>query len=87
MEAEVCNRGKCPQDGQWNVWSPWSDCAGSCGTGIITRTRSCVGQQNGGRPCSGTARQSVECDTNIICKGRMLCCMVLMQGSAVTCIC
>lgn len=57
----------CPVDGIWGVWSTYSDCTASCGSGMQTRTRLCTGQSNGGQPCFGSATQAITCSTNINC--------------------
>jgi len=52
-------------DGGWSTWSTWSDCVPSCGTGQRERRRTCDSPRplNGGRECSGPARQADHCDT------------------------
>lgn len=36
----MCDLGECPY---WDKWVGWSQCSSSCGAGIRTRTRSCLG--------------------------------------------
>ena len=66
-----CNRGPCPVHGQWEQWSSWSECSSSCGTGLLRRRRECVGQLYGGNACAGSGHQTVECETNKICQGKL----------------
>jgi len=44
----ICNR-----DGEWTAWNPWSSCDVACGTGVMTRTRSCQGIIGDGSNCTG----------------------------------
>ncbi|KAK0397789.1 hypothetical protein QR680_002271 [Steinernema hermaphroditum] len=51
---------KCKIDGQWSVWTPWSDCSAQCRR---LRTRTCTAPPpfNGGLSCSGNDVESVNC--------------------------
>jgi hypothetical protein len=66
----------CPVNGRWSDWSSWSDpagfsdgaggtCSKSCATGTQTRTRTCTNPapSNGGAPCSGSASEIQNCNT------------------------
>lgn len=45
--------------GEWGAWGSWSTCSVSCGGGVSSRSRSCVG--SGG--CSGDSSQSRSCNS------------------------
>lgn len=49
--------------GQYSAWSGWSECSNTCGDGISFRTRSCDSPEpaNGGRQCSGMAKETKPC--------------------------
>ena len=51
-------------DGNWSEWSSWEECTRSCGRGNRTRTRTCNNPsvQHGGRPCEGTAVETIMCN-------------------------
>lgn len=55
-------------DGRWSEWSQWSNCSATCGNGTTTRTRSCIGPVNGGKPCEGNQTQSKTCNNK--CPGK-----------------
>ena len=42
----------------WSVWGSWSDCSSSCGNGVKSRRRHCIGTPAN---CSGRDRQSTYC--------------------------
>ncbi|KAK4820389.1 hypothetical protein QYF61_025563 [Mycteria americana] len=51
-------------DGNWSEWGLWEECSKSCGQGNKTRTRTCSNPptQHGGKPCDGSAVDSVMCN-------------------------
>ncbi|XP_065187399.1 SCO-spondin-like isoform X2 [Sycon ciliatum] len=55
MQSQPCEVKPCPIDGQWNVWSDWTNCSEWCGTGYQERFRACDSPvpQFGGQPCPG----------------------------------
>jgi len=57
-------------DGQWGVWSGWSECNAKCGTGRKRRYRLCNKPKpsNGGKDCPGDQWQEDNCMTQS-CKG------------------
>nr|XP_027800853.1 complement component C8 beta chain [Marmota flaviventris] len=57
--CEVTSGEDIPIDGKWSCWSQWSPCSG----GHKTRQRQCNNPlpQNGGRPCSGPAGETLRC--------------------------
>ena len=63
-EILPCSTGvNCPIDGNWTLWSPWSSCSASCGTGTQMRERDCAEPLPafGGLPCDGNDLEIREC--------------------------
>eukprot|EP00049_Salpingoeca_infusionum_P002180 m.54611 g.54611 ORF g.54611 m.54611 type:complete len:857 (-) comp11433_c0_seq3:2027-4597(-) len=52
-QTKTCSAGSTLS---WASWGPWGSCSTSCGTGSITRTRTCTGCVSGS--CSKGAKQS-----------------------------
>uniref|UniRef100_A0A8C9VHG3 Subcommissural organ spondin n=1 Tax=Scleropages formosus TaxID=113540 RepID=A0A8C9VHG3_SCLFO len=50
-------------DGNWSAWTPWSECAVSCGPGLRSRYRFCSNPTRSGTglPCIGPDRQDELC--------------------------
>uniref|UniRef100_A0A8B9ER49 Hemicentin-1 n=1 Tax=Anser cygnoides TaxID=8845 RepID=A0A8B9ER49_ANSCY len=63
-EVRSCHNKLCPVDGNWSEWGLWEECSKSCGQGNRTRTRICSNPpaQHGGKPCDGSAVDSVMCN-------------------------
>ena len=62
-ETGQCGIALCPVDCSMSVWSSWSSCPVSCGTGFTARTRSVVQQpMNEGQLC-GLTSESPSCAT------------------------
>ena len=59
-------------DGGWSVWSKWTECSVTCGTGILSRERKCdnPAPSAGGRICEGNSREVKPCNASKICIGR-----------------
>ena len=55
-----CTGGKCRVDGGWGEWGTWSQCDADC---TKHRGRSCSNPapMNGGKACSGRAKETVTC--------------------------
>ncbi|XP_064172792.1 adhesion G protein-coupled receptor B3 isoform X2 [Anguilla rostrata] len=60
-QTKLCNIAVCPVDGQWQEWSPWSDCSVTCANGTQQRTRHCSAAAHGGSECRGHWAESREC--------------------------
>ncbi|XP_038045102.1 SCO-spondin-like [Patiria miniata] len=60
-ETKACNTDPCPVNGNWTMWTPWSECDHSCGGGIQYRLRTCTNPppKNGGLSC-GKTKEEVE---------------------------
>lgn len=58
-------------DGGWSVWSSWTECSVTCGTGVVSRERKCdnPAPAAGGRSCQGHPRDVQTCNTTEICIG------------------
>uniref|UniRef100_A0A8B9SME3 Hemicentin 1 n=1 Tax=Anas platyrhynchos TaxID=8839 RepID=A0A8B9SME3_ANAPL len=63
-DVRSCHNKLCPVDGNWSEWGLWEECSKSCGQGNRTRTRICSNPsaQHGGKPCDGSAVDSVMCN-------------------------
>ncbi|XP_062437683.1 hemicentin-1 [Rhea pennata] len=63
-DVRSCHNKPCPVDGSWSEWGLWEECSKSCGQGNRTRTRTCSNPsaQHGGKPCDGSAVDSVMCN-------------------------
>uniref|UniRef100_A0A8C4U7D5 Hemicentin-1 n=1 Tax=Falco tinnunculus TaxID=100819 RepID=A0A8C4U7D5_FALTI len=73
-DVRSCHNKPCPGisvtnryfslDGNWSEWGLWEECSKSCGRGNRTRTRMCSNPpaQHGGKPCDGSAVDSVMCN-------------------------
>ncbi|XP_053386492.1 A disintegrin and metalloproteinase with thrombospondin motifs adt-2-like [Mercenaria mercenaria] len=50
-------------NGNWSLWTTWSNCDVTCGRGVQTRSRSCTNPapENGGRDCSGNTTETKLC--------------------------
>ncbi|XP_063687572.1 uncharacterized protein LOC134820861 isoform X3 [Bolinopsis microptera] len=72
VENKICYLKKCPQriDGNWSVWSGWSDCSVPCGTGTKRKSRTCTNPvpSNGGGTCEGPGHEEISCVLKAVCK-------------------
>ena len=49
----------------WGEYGEWSTCTATCGGGTRTRTRpEATPASNGGAPCSGSATETGQCNTD-----------------------
>ncbi|XP_076394986.1 semaphorin 5c isoform X2 [Megachile rotundata] len=58
LQTRLCNAHPCrtyasdgtgtgpTTEGQWSCWTDWSECSVSCGSGVRTRTRECLGPES-----------------------------------------
>lgn len=60
-EKNQCMVKHCPVDGYFENWSNWTSCSQTCGSGSMTRSRTCVPPQNGGAPCRHNNVEKQEC--------------------------
>ncbi|CAH1242272.1 HMCN1 [Branchiostoma lanceolatum] len=64
-QIQNCGTYRCPIDGEWSPWGPWSGCEDPCVDGSQYRFRTCnnPAPQYDGADCEGNTRvQSKECD-------------------------
>ncbi|CAH1773844.1 unnamed protein product [Owenia fusiformis] len=52
-DMTTCSTEPCPVDGDWSLWSGWSDCNTTCGGGKRQKYRFCTESQHGGNDCEG----------------------------------
>ncbi|XP_064637596.1 coadhesin-like [Lineus longissimus] len=66
VDTESCNAHRCPVNGHWEPWKPWSVCSTTCGpTGVRTRHRECkpsLAERYGGNDCAGLNQQIKSCN-------------------------
>ncbi|XP_078616379.1 uncharacterized protein LOC144884783 [Branchiostoma floridae x Branchiostoma japonicum] len=75
-ETQVCVTGQpCPVNGNWSLWTSWSNCDVTCGFGNQSRNRSCDNPppQHGGANCTGTLEEFRTCDSGQPCAGEFVC--------------
>ncbi|CAB4006795.1 Hypothetical predicted protein, partial [Paramuricea clavata] len=68
-ETKECNLGPCPVDGYFSEWSLWSQCTQTCGSGVISRDRTCKEPIHGGKNCSGLTLEENVCTNPTLCPG------------------
>lgn len=61
-EDQACAGEKCPF---WSNWSEYSECTTSCGGGLQTRGRLCVGGEAGKLGCLGADSEDVPCNQQV----------------------
>nr|XP_040571099.1 SCO-spondin-like isoform X1 [Lepeophtheirus salmonis] len=62
-ETRTCSVLACKIDGGWSIWTKWTPCSSTCGTGTKSRFRSCSNPipKYGGKICVGSASESAKC--------------------------
>ncbi|XP_078382401.1 uncharacterized protein LOC144665100 [Oculina patagonica] len=62
-DSRTCNTQRCPVDGGYSDWSPWSNCSVTCGNGTQQRIRSCTNPPPAysGKQCGGLSQQTRKC--------------------------
>jgi hypothetical protein len=59
-------------DGYFSGWSSWSQCTQTCGSGVISRDRTCNEPTHGGKNCSGLTWEKTVCTNPTLCPGNFL---------------
>ncbi|KAG5319898.1 SEM5B protein, partial [Acromyrmex heyeri] len=60
-QNRICNSHSChgnTAEGQWSCWTEWSECSTTCGVGVRTRTRECLGPES----CNGPRSDKEVCE-------------------------
>ncbi|KAL3886629.1 hypothetical protein ACJMK2_026610, partial [Sinanodonta woodiana] len=68
-ETQLCTQQVCSVDGQWSLWTMWSICSKTCGTGGTRfRQRTCDNPPPsvGGKDCAQSPYQSQDCDGLVV---------------------
>nr|DBA25392.1 TPA: hypothetical protein GDO54_012926 [Pyxicephalus adspersus] len=60
-EEQPCNLQPCEENGQWSLWSSWTDCTKTCGQGLRSRSRVCRDPLGGGEFCEGRSAEVEPC--------------------------
>ncbi|XP_069066851.1 SCO-spondin-like [Pleurodeles waltl] len=70
-ETQRCSTLPLCHDSEWCIWSEWSPCSKSCGTGITSRKGvcHCPIQESRGAPCNESERTDVEACYAQPCEG------------------
>ncbi|KAK6293947.1 hypothetical protein J4Q44_G00362730 [Coregonus suidteri] len=69
LQTRRCTLGSCESrvhvNSGWGLWSPWSACSVSCGSGLVMRVRLCNFplSQHGDSGCRGNTTETHPCDT------------------------
>ncbi|XP_068697131.1 A disintegrin and metalloproteinase with thrombospondin motifs adt-1-like [Montipora foliosa] len=69
-QEQICNGNvSCPVDGNWGVWSKWSQCSKTCKHGTQTRKRECdsPAPKYGGKKCPGYSSGTQVCNKDVPC--------------------
>ncbi|XP_075438566.1 properdin [Ascaphus truei] len=69
LQAQSCTLQECcPENGNWSVWSQWSQCSVTCGKGTWERRRVCDNPAPiCGGVCLGDEKELSVCDTQQVC--------------------
>ncbi|XP_031569460.1 uncharacterized protein LOC116303960 [Actinia tenebrosa] len=64
VSSQACNTHKCPINGSWSEWGPWSEGTRTCGGATRYRTRTCTNPppQYGGLDCEGPEKETQGCN-------------------------
>ncbi|XP_060565047.1 hemicentin-1-like [Ruditapes philippinarum] len=62
MDARLCMPGPCANGG-WSDWGVWATCSVTCGTGVLSRSRTCSNPRpsSTGSLCDGNSIQVTSC--------------------------
>ncbi|KAK7106181.1 hypothetical protein V1264_017467 [Littorina saxatilis] len=70
-DTDRCQGDRCcvPRDGNWAMWSRWTSCSVTCGTGSRRRSRTCSNPPANecGRDCPGREGDTDRCDQGPCC--------------------